>query len=36
LADDNFPTIKKKVAAVLLASYKDISQILKEGIEGGE
>ncbi|WEK70291.1 MAG: TetR/AcrR family transcriptional regulator [Candidatus Chryseobacterium colombiense] len=35
-ADDNFPIIKKKVAAVLLASYKDISQILKGGIEGGE
>lgn len=35
-ADDNFPAIKKKVAAVLVTSYKDISQILKEGIKDGE
>ncbi|MNG75436.1 HTH-type transcriptional regulator TtgR [compost metagenome] len=35
-ADDNFPTIKKKVAAVLNASQTGISNVLKEGITNGE
>ena len=35
-ADDNFPVLKKKVAAVLNASQVRISNILKEGIANGE
>jgi len=35
-ADDNFPSIKKKVAAVLSAGQKGIANILKDGISKGE
>ncbi|WP_426276989.1 TetR/AcrR family transcriptional regulator [Chryseobacterium sp. S-02] len=35
-ADDNFPSIKKKVAAVLNTGQQGISTILKDGIAKGE
>lgn len=35
-ADDNFPVIKKKIAAVLFAGHEGISRVLKEGIKNGE
>jgi len=35
-ADDNYPVIKQKVAAIFRAGQEDLTNVLREGIEGGE
>ncbi|HEV7379632.1 MAG TPA: TetR/AcrR family transcriptional regulator [Dyadobacter sp.] len=35
-ADDNYPVIKQKVAAVFRAGQQDLANVLKEGISNGE
>ncbi|WP_439585923.1 TetR/AcrR family transcriptional regulator [Dyadobacter bucti] len=35
-ADDNYPAIKQKVAAIFRAGQEDLTNVLKEGISSGE